>query len=64
MSVLGHAPAWMRPFPSALDGETWHLAECRRLWQQHGPAAFAGLELWGVPDEPSEAAAGERGPWR
>ncbi|HLX07511.1 MAG TPA: glycosyltransferase [Thermoanaerobaculia bacterium] len=63
------APEWWEPYRAwrgevALDGETWHESECRQLWQQHGPAAFAGLELWGVPEDPSPSAAGERGPCR
>jgi hypothetical protein len=48
------APEWWEPYRAwrgevALDGEPWHESECHRLWQRHGPAAFAGLELWGVP---------------
>lgn len=60
------APEWWEPYRAwrgevALDGEPWHESECRQLWQRHGPAAFAGLELWGVPDRPDAAlAAGER----
>jgi glycosyltransferase involved in cell wall biosynthesis len=62
-------PEWWGPYRAwrgevALDGEPWHLAECRQLWQRHGPAAFAGLELWGLPDSLSAAVAEERGPCR
>jgi hypothetical protein len=62
-------PRWWEPYRAwrgevALDGEPWHLAECRQLWQRHGPAAFAGLELWGLPDSLSAAVAEERGPCR
>jgi hypothetical protein len=63
------SPEWWEPYRAwrgevALDADAWHLSECRQLWQRHGPAAFAGLELWGIPDSLSEVAAGERGPCR
>jgi hypothetical protein len=56
------APEWWEPYRAwrgavALDGEPWHESECHRLWQRHGPAAFAGLELWGVPGHPSARPA-------
>lgn len=56
------APEWWEPYRAwrgevALDGEPWHQGECLQLWQRHGPAAFAGLELWGVPERPSAPVA-------
>jgi hypothetical protein len=29
-------------------GDTWHLQECRRMWMEHGPKTFEGLDLMGV----------------
>jgi glycosyltransferase involved in cell wall biosynthesis len=60
-------PEWWEPYRCwrgevTLDGPAWHESECRQLWQRHGPAAFAGLELWGVPDSRCATAAGEREP--
>jgi glycosyltransferase involved in cell wall biosynthesis len=56
------APEWWEPYRAwrgevALDGEPWHESECRQLWQRHGPTAFAGLDLWGVPESPPAARA-------
>ena len=30
------------------DAKPWQEAECARLWDQHGPARFRGLDLFGV----------------
>jgi hypothetical protein len=29
---------------------SWYDLECQRMWKEYGPAKFAGLELWGVPN--------------
>lgn len=39
-----------------LGDAPWHEHEVLRFWNEHGPAPFAGLELWGLP----ERLAGER----
>jgi len=31
------------------DQPPWHESEVLRFWEEHGPAAFEGLELWGLP---------------
>jgi hypothetical protein len=31
-----------------IDEPPWQLKECRRLWKEHGPEKFAGLNLFGV----------------
>lgn len=31
-----------------IDAEPWQEAECKRLWSEHGPEKFAGLNLFGV----------------
>jgi hypothetical protein len=45
--------AWWEPTIMRLihphGGEPWQAAECRRMWAEHGPEKFTGLELWGVP---------------
>jgi hypothetical protein len=33
-----------------VDAEPWQERECQRLWETHGPAKFAGLDLFGVVD--------------
>lgn len=33
-----------------LDDAPWHEREVLRFWREHGPAAFEGLELWGLPE--------------
>ena len=33
-----------------LDETPWHEEEIRRMWVEHGSAAFAGLNLWGLPE--------------
>lgn len=47
-------PAWWEPYAKnrahvSLDDEPWHEREVLRLWNEHGPQAFEGLELWGLP---------------
>lgn len=47
-------PAWWAPYSPwlaelDLEADGWHGGECRRLWAEHGPDRFAGLELWGIP---------------
>jgi len=47
-------PSWWEPYKSLrnnimFEDESWHAAECRRLWNEYGPERFAGLELWGIP---------------
>lgn len=63
-------PAWWAPYAPwrgevELDGSSWFERECQRLWGEHGAAAFAGLELWGVPQgactAPRAAAGGAPG---
>lgn len=44
-------PEWWAPYASWLGevdlGESpWFESECRRLWQEHGPETFQGLNLW------------------
>lgn len=34
-----------------LDDAPWHEGEVLRFWQEHGPEAFEGLELWGLPEK-------------
>jgi hypothetical protein len=52
-------PGWWAPYARwrgavKLDagdaGDSWYAQECRRLWAEHGPAPFSGLDLWGVPE--------------
>ncbi|MFF4607536.1 glycosyltransferase family 2 protein [Streptomyces sp. NPDC001339] len=38
-----------RPELIDLDHTPWYVEECRRLWTENGPEAFAGLNLWGWP---------------
>lgn len=33
------------------EAEPWQAGECNRLWREHGPAKFAGLNLFGVIQE-------------
>lgn len=53
-SVLSPVPAeWWNGYEHLMkyldvDAECWQAAECRRLWQEHGPERFAGLDLFGV----------------
>ena len=59
-------PAWWLPYAPwldevELDGDCWYEAECRKLWSDHGPDTFAGLELWGVPQGSAGAHATGRG---
>jgi len=54
--ITAAAPeAWWAPYAEAgllqylrLGLEPWQQAECRRLWEQHGPEQFAGLDLMRV----------------
>jgi len=44
---------WFAPYGEILKHlqlglEPWHVAECRRLWELHGPKKFQGLNLYGV----------------
>lgn len=50
---------WWSPYDDLralidFDDEPWHAAECRRLWAEHGPERFEGLDLWGVPQGAEE----------
>lgn len=53
-ATLAPVPAeWWAPYEPLMkyldvDAEPWQLAECRRLWREHGPEKFAGLDLFGV----------------
>ncbi len=53
-SVLSPVPPeWWAPYEHLMkyldvDAEPWQAAECRRLWKEHGPEKFAGLDLFGV----------------
>lgn len=52
--ALQPAPAeWWAPYSQLrqyadINTEPWQESECRRLWAEHGAAAFAGLNLFGV----------------
>lgn len=55
VSVAGTPAAWwagyvdLRRYLSLCEDEApWQETECRRLWQEHGPAHFEGLDLFGV----------------
>lgn len=45
---------WWAPYEKLVDkhlkvhAEPWQEAECARLWKEHGPEKFAGLDLYGV----------------
>jgi hypothetical protein len=59
-------PSWWLPYATwldevELDGDCWYEAECRKLWADHGPDTFAGLELWGVPQGSAGAHVAGRG---
>jgi hypothetical protein len=46
-------PEWWAPYASWMqylqpDAAPWQEAECARLWEQHGEAPFAGLDLFGA----------------
>ena len=46
-------PDWWRPYDHLLkylklNADPWQEAECARLWAEHGPEKFAGLDLYGV----------------
>lgn len=50
-------PTWwegMEKVRAAIDwaSEPWQEADARRMWQEHGPAKFAGLDLYGVVGDP------------
>lgn len=51
---LRAAPAeWWTPYSDLmhhanLSAEPWQEQECKRLWMEHGKAAFDGLDLFGV----------------
>lgn len=53
-SVLSPVPVeWWNGYEHLMkyldvDAEPWQASECRRLWQEHGPEKFAGLDLFGV----------------
>jgi glycosyltransferase involved in cell wall biosynthesis len=51
MKLVECPKEWWDPEIKALidtDHEPWHEAECKRLWAEHGPEKFAGLNLFGV----------------
>jgi hypothetical protein len=31
------------------NAPSWFAQDCERMWREFGPAKFAGLDLWGVP---------------
>lgn len=45
---------WWAPYESLIDkylkvhADPWQEAECARLWKEHGPDKFAGLDLYGL----------------
>jgi len=44
---------WMAPYLGIVEhyhpnAGPWQEAECVRLWEEFGPAKFAGLDLFGV----------------
>ncbi len=41
--------AWRRH--AGLESRSWFEEECQRMWRQHGPERFAGLELWDLVDD-------------
>lgn len=53
---LRSAPAlWWQGYASLresiwFDDPPWHETEVLNFWRTHGPAAFEGLELWGLPE--------------
>lgn len=47
-------PAWWSLYEDLLPridlgDRPWHEDEVIRLWREHGPDAFEGLDLWGIP---------------
>jgi hypothetical protein len=40
--------AWRRHVD--LESRSWFEEDCRRMWREHGPETFAGLDLRGVPE--------------
>jgi glycosyltransferase involved in cell wall biosynthesis len=36
------------------DAPSWFARDCQRMWREFGPGKFAGLDLWGVPQEKGE----------
>ena len=56
------AAEWWAPYQGwrhwvDLAARPWFEAECRRLCRQHGAERFAGLHLWGVPEDETAACA-------
>ncbi len=53
--ITERAPAsWWEGYPVEhlhIGAEPWQAAEVRRLWREHGPEKFAGLDLFGVEKE-------------
>lgn len=53
-ATLAPVPAeWWAPYGPLMkyldvDAEPWQAEEVRRLWREHGPEKFAGLDLFGV----------------
>jgi len=48
-------PEWLQPYQELLgylklqaNVPFWQFEECQRLWAEHGPEKFAGLDLFGV----------------
>ena len=41
-----------------LHAKAWHENECIRLWNEHGPAKFYGLDFrgFGFPNAPAASA--------
>lgn len=54
--------AWWAPYLRwreyvQLDRPSWYEWDCQRMWREFGPEKFAGLNLWGVPEQRGVALA-------
>jgi hypothetical protein len=55
-------PAWWAPYLRwrehvHLDRPSWYEWDCQRMWREYGPEKFAGLNLWGIPEQQGVALA-------
>lgn len=55
-------PAWWAPYLPwrrhvHLDRPSWYEWDCQRMWREFGAEKFAGLNLWGVPEQRGAALA-------
>lgn len=63
LKTLQTPDEWFRPYEHLFQyldldesAAPWQEAECARLWEQHGPQKFAGLNLFGVVGQAVAAA--------